>query len=264
MLFTRSCRSATVSGRPTLVAPDFTCPRSMVDAATLPSGGSLDITRHELHVEMQLSSPKLAKPRLYAFALTDQLAAFFSELAKDLGDPDMVVEMQSASGAAVSPLMVHSFAWKAGRSIIAGGSRIDVAISSEEGAVNAGEGCPSPRRRQSMRPVMKYVIVSGGVVSGLGKGVTASSLGVLLKVTRRPHTRPRSQPHPHTCPDPHPFTRTLTLTLTCWPGPSPDLAHGPDPGHEPDPRARPAPEHSPCPAPDAGPDALLARPRATA
>jgi hypothetical protein len=28
---------------------------------------------------------------------------------------------------------------------------------------------------------MKYVIVSGGVVSGLGKGVTASSVGVLLK-----------------------------------------------------------------------------------
>ena len=28
---------------------------------------------------------------------------------------------------------------------------------------------------------MKYIIVSGGVVSGLGKGVTASSLGVLLK-----------------------------------------------------------------------------------
>jgi len=28
---------------------------------------------------------------------------------------------------------------------------------------------------------MKYVVVSGGVVSGLGKGVTASSIGVLLK-----------------------------------------------------------------------------------
>ena len=28
---------------------------------------------------------------------------------------------------------------------------------------------------------MKYVIVSGGVLSGLGKGVTASSIGVLLK-----------------------------------------------------------------------------------
>ena len=198
----------------------------MVDAATLPSGGSLDITRHELHVEIQLSSPKLAKPRLYAFALTDQLAAFFSELAKDLGDPDMVVEMQSSSGAAVSPLMVHSFAWKTGRSIIAGTSRIDVAVSSEESAVNAGEGCPSPRRRTSMRPVMKYVIVSGGVVSGLGKGVTASSLGVLLKV--------------------------------CGPRPCPDLGPGPDPCPS------PVPERNPGPAPDAGPDSLLARPPATA
>jgi hypothetical protein len=28
---------------------------------------------------------------------------------------------------------------------------------------------------------MKYVLVTGGVVSGLGKGVTASSIGVALK-----------------------------------------------------------------------------------
>ncbi|GLJ06581.1 hypothetical protein SUGI_0042430 [Cryptomeria japonica] len=28
---------------------------------------------------------------------------------------------------------------------------------------------------------MNYVLVSGGVVSGLGKGVTASSIGVILK-----------------------------------------------------------------------------------
>ena len=28
---------------------------------------------------------------------------------------------------------------------------------------------------------MKYVLVTGGVVSGLGKGVTASSIAVLLK-----------------------------------------------------------------------------------
>jgi hypothetical protein len=28
---------------------------------------------------------------------------------------------------------------------------------------------------------MKFVLVTGGVVSGLGKGVTASSIGVLLK-----------------------------------------------------------------------------------
>ena len=28
---------------------------------------------------------------------------------------------------------------------------------------------------------MKYVVITGGVVSGLGKGITASSIGVLLK-----------------------------------------------------------------------------------
>jgi len=28
---------------------------------------------------------------------------------------------------------------------------------------------------------MKYVLVSGGVVSGLGKGISSSSLGVLLQ-----------------------------------------------------------------------------------
>ena len=28
---------------------------------------------------------------------------------------------------------------------------------------------------------MKYVLISGGVVSGLGKGITASSIGLLLK-----------------------------------------------------------------------------------
>lgn len=32
-----------------------------------------------------------------------------------------------------------------------------------------------------MKKAMKYVLVTGGVVSGLGKGVTASSIGVLLK-----------------------------------------------------------------------------------
>ena len=28
---------------------------------------------------------------------------------------------------------------------------------------------------------MKYILVSGGVISGVGKGVVASSLGVILK-----------------------------------------------------------------------------------
>jgi len=38
-------------------------------------------------------------------------------------------------------------------------------------------------RARRLSNVMKYVVVSGGVVSGLGKGVTASSIGVLLKAS---------------------------------------------------------------------------------
>jgi len=29
--------------------------------------------------------------------------------------------------------------------------------------------------------IMKYILVSGGVISGIGKGITASSAGLLLK-----------------------------------------------------------------------------------
>lgn len=39
----------------------------------------------------------------------------------------------------------------------------------------------SEAETQSKRAEMKYVLVTGGVVSGLGKGVTASSVGVVLK-----------------------------------------------------------------------------------
>ena len=37
------------------------------------------------------------------------------------------------------------------------------------------------RRLETPLIGLRYVIVSGGVLSGLGKGVTASSIGVLLK-----------------------------------------------------------------------------------
>ena len=39
------------------------------------------------------------------------------------------------------------------------------------------------RRKMAPYPVviMKYAIVTGGVLSGLGKGITASSIGVLMK-----------------------------------------------------------------------------------
>ena len=52
---------------------------------------------------------------------------------------------------------------------------IDIAPTRRRSIANRGGATIDPRAS------MKYVVVSGGVVSGLGKGVTASSLGVLLK-----------------------------------------------------------------------------------
>jgi hypothetical protein len=40
---------------------------------------------------------------------------------------------------------------------------------------------PASYPRETIDDSMKYVLVTGGVVSGLGKGVTASSIGVVLK-----------------------------------------------------------------------------------
>ena len=44
-------------------------------------------------------------------------------------------------------------------------------------------GCRNPKKREEIGRNMsvKYVFVTGGVVSGLGKGITAASLGRLLK-----------------------------------------------------------------------------------
>ena len=36
-------------------------------------------------------------------------------------------------------------------------------------------------RKPQSQHTMKYILVSGGVISGIGKGVIASSLGTLLK-----------------------------------------------------------------------------------
>ena len=38
--------------------------------------------------------------------------------------------------------------------------------------------------KEDILMAVKYVFVTGGVVSGLGKGITAASLGRLLKSTR--------------------------------------------------------------------------------
>ena len=60
----------------------------------------------------------------------------------------------------------------------------------------------SPPGEQPTAAATKYVLITGGVVSGLGKGVTASSVGVVLKACGLRVTcikigaPPCSSPHP--------------------------------------------------------------------
>lgn len=42
---------------------------------------------------------------------------------------------------------------------------------------------------------MKYVLVTGGVISGIGKGVVASSIGVLLQHSGVPVTAIKIDPY---------------------------------------------------------------------
>ena len=43
------------------------------------------------------------------------------------------------------------------------------------------EHCQQSHKSRRKKMAVKYVFVTGGVVSGLGKGITAASLGRLLK-----------------------------------------------------------------------------------
>ncbi len=52
------------------------------------------------------------------------------------------------------------------------------------------------RELRSLQGVtMKYVLVTGGVISGIGKGVVASSVGVLLKACNVPVTSIKIDPY---------------------------------------------------------------------
>ena len=143
--------------------------------------GEVVITKEDDSIEIEVSSSKLATPRLYAFALTDALEGFFASLAADLGEAK--VELSSPSGATISPLTAHQFAWKPGRWIAAGGGRLEVRLMPTGEALPAGPSAGPAKTRAGLGGSMRYVVVSGGVVSGLGKGVTASSLSVLMKAS---------------------------------------------------------------------------------
>lgn len=147
--------------------------------------GEVTVARDENCIELQVISPALPKARVYAFEPSDRIGDFCDQLAADLDLEKGSVEVITPSGASMSPNMSHTFAWKPGRIVRAG--ELDLAVSIvtiDDGELDTFAPSKSGRRPTARvaAPVnMKYMVISGGVVSGLGKGVTASSLGVLMR-----------------------------------------------------------------------------------
>lgn len=66
----------------------------------------------------------------------------------------------------------------------------------------------------SARP-KKFVLVTGGVISGIGKGITASSIGVLLKMMRAKPTAIKIDPYLNA--DAGTMSRKLVVVAyNCW------------------------------------------------
>ena len=70
--------------------------------------GEVVITKEDDSIEIEVSSSKLATPRLYAFALTDALEGFFASLAAAMAAtavavrPALAVEEAAMGGAKAS------------------------------------------------------------------------------------------------------------------------------------------------------------------
>ena len=147
--------------------------------------GEIVVQKEDGAIELTVSASGTSKAVVYAFDASDSIKAFVQQLAKDQGVTPEQVEVRTASGAALNTEMSHIFAWKPGRIVIVGELRFTVAlVDVDDGQVDHFSPSVSGRRpsaRVTQPAVMKYVVVSGGVVSGLGKGVTASSLGVLMR-----------------------------------------------------------------------------------
>uniref|UniRef100_A0A7S2H0U2 CTP synthase n=1 Tax=Haptolina brevifila TaxID=156173 RepID=A0A7S2H0U2_9EUKA len=153
--------------------------------ATAVVEGEVVAVRDGESIELTVECEGILKdPIVYAYEAGSMIGDFLKQLAKDLEKPESSVRIATASGAMLSSTMTHSLAWKPGRILLADGVKCEVACMTVDNEVDTF--APSSRARRgsvkssSVAP-MKYIVVTGGVVSGLGKGVTASSIGVLMR-----------------------------------------------------------------------------------
>lgn len=142
---------------------------------------TIQLTHFDDHFEITLEGLSLAKPRMYAYQSHEAVGDFLRQVSIDTGATS--VELQSSTGASVSAAMAHSFAWRPGRTLVVDGEATPVQFDSAEDASGIGGRRASVVAGLGRAVTMqtKFVVVTGGVVSGLGKGVTASSIGVLMR-----------------------------------------------------------------------------------
>lgn len=150
--------------------------------------GSLKVKKMRDYVEIHLASSLLEQPRVYAFGLNEPLAKFFDSVREDLKDAQLELQLECLIGESrsiVSNHIVHSYAWGTGssRTLKLGGVAYDVTVAGERATVSDVQLTPRKRHlaETTRAKATKYIIVTGGVVSGIGKGVTASSIGMLVK-----------------------------------------------------------------------------------
>jgi hypothetical protein len=151
--------------------------------------GAIAYTFVQQTVELRVTSEKLPRPRLYVFEQSQMLGDFLEALKGDLGDPELDIELID-DDFSIGTRITHSLCWKPGRTLQIGDNEEFFEVSCREGKSDVPSAGYVPNQSiqrmagggmKSQEKKMKYVIVTGGVLSGIGKGITASSIGVLMK-----------------------------------------------------------------------------------
>lgn len=153
--------------------------------------GSLLVAVQPKSVELTVSIPRWNNDRVYAYDAGEAIDGFMKQLLLDLSSGSReeessttaVAELLTTTGASVSPSTAHKHAWKTRRRLVVSGITFSLQVVELDEQQSSKEPSPPGTPPGTTRKVtqMKYLVVTGGVVSGLGKGVTASSLGVLIK-----------------------------------------------------------------------------------
>eukprot|EP00164_Ancoracysta_twista_P004660 GFYU01006298.1.p1 GENE.GFYU01006298.1~~GFYU01006298.1.p1 ORF type:complete len:728 (+),score=225.38 GFYU01006298.1:112-2295(+) len=158
-------------------------------SGTTGTNGSIDVFIAEEYIEIKVKGKHIPTGLLFSYERTDTIKNFISHVQEGCENVELSVEVMDAGGTKISEHMSHKLCWtRPGRRVYVGGVEYEVNVSSytedEESDQGAAEESDNDVSEGHHRPQhMKYLLVTGGVLSGIGKGVTTSSMGMLLKAS---------------------------------------------------------------------------------